>query len=260
MARLSPDREPSMFSRLRQAQLIWPTLAALAALIVLLGLGTWQLERKRWKEDLLAKIAARVTAAPLPLSRAVQLAHSKDNVEYLHVSASGRFHHDKERYLYAPASSGLSWQVYTPLEIAPGRIVWVNRGVVADANKGPATRAAGQVAGETEVRGVVRVPSEKTLFTPQNDALGNLWFWVDLPALTASAFPSGSGFTALPFTVEADARPAPPGGLPKGGVTRIALPNRHLEYAVTWYGIALTLIGVYVAFVGVRLRASQPGK
>lgn len=249
-----------MLSKLRQAQLLWPTLAALAALMVLLGLGTWQLERKRWKEDLLAKIAARVAADPLPLARAAQLAHSKDDVEYLHVSASGRFHHDKERYLYAPAPSGLAWQVYTPLEISASRIVWINRGVVADANKAPATRAAGQVAGETEVPGIVRVPSEKTLFAPQNDTAGNLWYWVDLPALTASAFPPGSGVTALPFTVEVDARPAPPGGLPKGGVTRIALPNRHLEYAITWYGIALTLIGVYLAFAVTRLQASRPGQ
>jgi surfeit locus 1 family protein len=249
-----------MLNKLRQAQLLWPTLAALVALIVLLGLGTWQLERKRWKEDLLAKIAARVTADPLPLARVVQLARSKDDVEYLHVSASGRYHHDKERYLYAPAPSGLAWQVYTPLEVSPGRIVWVNRGVVADANKAPATRVAGQVAGETEVRGVVRAPPEKTLFTPQNDAAGNLWYWADLPALTASAFPPGSGVTALPFMVETHARPTPPGGLPKGGVTRIALANRHLEYAITWYGIALTLIGVYLAFAVTRLRASRPGR
>jgi surfeit locus 1 family protein len=62
--------------------------------------------------------------------------------------------------------------------------------------------------------------------------------------------------SVLPFVIEADAQPLPPGGLPKGGVTRIALPNRHLEYAVTWYGIALTLVGVYLVFAINRLRAS----
>jgi len=127
---------------------------------------------------------------------------------------------------------------------------------VPDASKAPAARAAGQVPGETEVRGVVRVPRGKTTFTPQNDVAGNLWYWPDIPALTASAFPTEPTITALPFTIEADAQPAPPGGLPKGGVTRISLPNRHLEYAVTWYGIALTLIGVYLAFAISRLRTS----
>ena len=242
-----------MLSKLRQAKLVWPTVAALAALGVLLGLGTWQLERKRWKEDLLAKIADRVASDPRPVARAAELG---GDIEYMHVSALGRFFHDKERYLYSPAPSGLAWHVYTPLETAPGRIVWVNRGVVPDASKAPATRSAGQVAGESQVRGLVRVPQKKTLFTPQNDAAGNLWYWADIPALTASAFPQGSAVSALPFVIEADAQPLPPGGLPKGGVTRIALSNRHLEYAVTWYGIALTLVGVYLAFAINRLRGS----
>jgi surfeit locus 1 family protein len=246
-----------MLDRLRQAKLVWPTVAALAAFAVLLGLGTWQLERKRWKEGLLAKIADRVASEPRPVAMAVELARRGDDIEYMHVSARGRFHHDKERYLYAPAPGGLGWHVYTPLETALGRIVWINRGLVPDASKAPATRSAGQVPGETDVRGVVRVPPGKTLFTPQNDVAGNLWYWADIPALTASAFPQASAAaSAMPFIVEADAQPLPPGGLPKGGVTRIALSNRHLEYAVTWYGIALTLVGVYLAFAVNRLRGA----
>ncbi|MBX9588940.1 MAG: SURF1 family protein [Hyphomonadaceae bacterium] len=246
-----------MLSTLRHAKLLWPTLAALVALGVLLGLGTWQLERKRWKDDLLATIAARATAAPLPVARAAEIASRGGNIEYMHVSATGRFHHDKERFLYAPAPSGLAWHVYTPLEITPGLVVWVNRGTVPDASKAPVVRTAGQIAGETEVRGLVRRPPEKAQFTPQNDAAGNLWYWADIPALTTSAFVPDS-VVALPFALEADAEPSPPGGLPKGGVTRIALPNRHLEYAVTWYGLALTLIGVYLAFAANRLRGSPP--
>ena len=102
-----------MLSTLRHAKLLWPTLAALVALGVLLGLGTWQLERKRWKDDLLATIAARATAAPLPVARAAEIASRGGNIEYMHVSATGRFHHDKERFLYAPAPSGFR-------SIAPG--------------------------------------------------------------------------------------------------------------------------------------------
>jgi len=247
-----------MLDKLRQAKLVWPTLATLAAFCVLLGLGTWQLERKRWKEDLLAKIAERVAAAPLPVARAVELIRGGGDVEYMHVSAAGRFDHDKERYLYFPTPSGLGWHVYTPLEVGPARIIWVNRGLVPDASKAPGARRAGQVPGEIVVRGLVRVPQGKTLFTPQNDVAGNLWYWPDIPALTASAFPPDAAVTALPFAIEADAEPSPPGGLPKGGVTRISLPNRHLEYAVTWYGIALTLIGVYLAFAISRLQAAPP--
>lgn len=243
-----------MLQRLRQAGLIWPTVLALAALAVLIGLGTWQLERKRWKEDLLAKIAARTTADPIPLARAVSLLAAGGDVDYLHVSVSGTFHHDKERYLYAPSPAGLGWHVYTPLELAPGRMVWVNRGAVPDDRKDPARRSTGQLEGESEVRGLVRIPPGRTMFTPENDASGNLWYWADVPGMTASVF-GPRAVVALPFVVEADAQPLPPGGLPRGGVTRLGLSNRHLEYALTWYGIAATLVGVYSAFVITCLRS-----
>jgi surfeit locus 1 family protein len=245
-----------MLRRFRQAGLIWPTVAAVGALAVLIGLGTWQLERKRWKEALLATIAARVDAEPVALAAAIERLRGGENVAYLHVSASGRFRHDKERFLYMPARSGLGWHVYAPLEFKPGRIVWVNRGFVPDARKDPAQRAAGQVAGEQEVRGIVRMPAGRPRFAPDNNSDANVWYWPDVPAMTASAF-GDAAMDALPFVIVADARPEPPGGLPRGGVTRIALPNRHLEYALTWCGIALTLIGVYLAFVINRLRGQE---
>lgn len=247
-----------MLGRLRQAGLIWPTLLGIAGLAVLLSLGTWQLERRAWKEALIAKIAARAGAAPVPISATTQTLPPGEDFEYLHVAAAGRFLHAKERYLYAPSPQGLAWHVYTPLELSPGLVVWVNRGQVPDARKVPSTRSGGQIEGQTEVRGLVRLVPSPTMFTPANDAAANLWYWPDIPAMTASAFPDGA-VKAMGLFVEADAEPAPPGGLPRGGVTRIALPNRHLEYAVTWYGLAATLTGVYLAFAVSRLRAASGG-
>jgi surfeit locus 1 family protein len=240
--------------KLRQAGLLWPTLAALAALAVLIGLGNWQMERKRWKEDLIGKIAARVHADPVPLP-AAGAPEAKGDLEYLHVTARGRFLHDKERYFYAPSSGGLGWHVYTPLELPSQLLVWVNRGFVPDAKKAPETRLDGQVQGEAEVRGLVRLPVAPGLFAARNDPEHNLWYWPELPAMTASAFPgSERAPDALPLVIDADAQPEAPGGLPKGGTTRLALPNRHLEYALTWYGLGLTLVGVYLAFIISRLR------
>lgn len=247
--------------------MLWPTLATLAALAVLIGLGNWQMERRRWKEDLIARIAARVHADPVPLSSIgrVDTPASPQNgardagsdVEYLHVSVRGRFEHDKERYLYAPTPGNLAWHVYTPLMLPSQQVVWINRGSVPDDKKAPASRAEGEVAGEVEVRGLVRVPPAPGLFTPTNEPAHNLWYWPDLPAMTAAAFPEGPPAAGvLPLFVEADARPEPPGGLPRGGVTRLELPNRHLEYALTWYGLGATLVGVYLAFAISRLRAA----
>jgi surfeit locus 1 family protein len=252
-----------MLQRWRQAGLVWPTLAALAGLAVLIGLGTWQMERKRWKEDLIAKIAARVHADPVPLPVSSR-ADRQDDLEYLHVVVRGRFLHEKERYLYAPTPAGLGWHVYTPLELPSQQAVWVNRGFVPDAKKAPGTRAQGQMQGEVEVRGLTRYPAGPGWFAAQNDPAHNIWYWPDLAAMTASAFQRGpqdapggpQTATALPLAIDADAKPEPPGGLPRGGVTRLELPNRHLEYALTWYGLAATLAGVYLAFAISRLRAA----
>jgi len=244
-----------MLQRWLDARLVWPTVLTLFGLAVLCGLGTWQLQRKAWKEGIVARIEARVTAPPVPLAEfAARLSPGAD-IEYTHVSATGRFHHDKERYLYAPGKSGLEWQVLTPLETAPGRIVWVNRGSVPDRRRAPDTRNEGQVAGTVAVAGLVRQPQAAT-FTPANDVAGNIWHWADIDGLTRSAFPNG-GVTALPVVIERDAMPAPPGGLPQGGVTRLSIPNRHLEYAVTWFGLALTLIGVFAAFAWKRLAEEE---
>ena len=242
-----------MLQRLKQAGLIWPTLATLLAFGMLLSLGTWQMQRKQWKEDLIAKIAARVAAEPVALAQAEEQRRAGGDIDYLHVSARGSLLHDKERYLYAPdQTAGLGWHIYTPLQLAPGRILWVNRGWVPDAAKAPSARTAGQLQGEIEVRGLLRLPEAPGRFTPVNDAARNQWFWRDPVGMTASTFAPGS-VEALPLVLEADARPEPPGGLPRGGVTRLELPNRHLEYAVTWYGLALTLIGVYLAFASTHL-------
>ena len=104
--------------------------------------------------------------------------------------------------------------------------------------------------GTVRITGLIREVPAPGMFTPANDAARNLWYWPDIAAMTDSAFRDAPGatMTALPFWIDADAQPEPPGGLPKGGVTRLDLPNRHLEYAITWYGLALTLIGVYLAF------------
>jgi surfeit locus 1 family protein len=242
-----------MWQRLRHAQLLWPALFGAAVLAMLIGLGVWQLERLQEKEALLARLAARVGVEPQPLATIERQWHANGDVDYLHARAQGRFHHDKEQYLYAPGPAVLGWHVYTPLEIAPGRLLWVNRGWVDDPHKRADQRAPGQLAGETEVRGLIRRTSPPGPFTPSNDAAGNLWYWPDLPHLTTSAF-GASPVETLPFRLEVDADPPPPGGLPRGGVTRRDLPNRHLGYALTWFGLALTLIAVYLAFARHRLR------
>lgn len=238
--------------------LVWPAAAALVALAILLGLGYWQLERKAWKENLIATIAARATEQPVDLLGAYSATHDNDlGFEYMRAKVRGRYMHEKERYFYAPDPTlGPGYHVYTPLEIAgTTAIVFVNRGFVPESLKDPASRRQGQVDGEVEVIGLLRGPGQKGTFTPDNDPKANLWFWRDYAGLFASAF---SGADRTPIAAFLDAEEAAPGGWPKGDATLVNLPNRHLEYALTWFGLAATLLAVFAAFAWTRLRSAAP--
>lgn len=241
-----------MLARIRDARLIVPTLLTLTGLAILTSLGNWQWQRKTWKEGLIAQITDRSKAPPVSLAEALDaFERTGGDIEYLHVTVSGRFLHDKERFFYAPAPGTSGWHVLTPLETTAGRRVWINRGFVPDRLRDPAERAAGQITGPVEVRGLARLTTPPANFTPDNDPARNIWYRRDIPALDASAFPAGP--PSAPFLVEAEAGEAP-GAWPKGGVTRLALPNRHLEYALTWWGLAGTLLAVYVVYAFGRLR------
>lgn len=236
--------------------LILPGVLTLLALAVLLSLSAWQFSRKEWKEALLARIEARIDAEPVPLPpEADWPAWRAENDEYRPVVVQGRFLHDREVLVHGNTPRdehgrvGAGYYVLTPLVRPDGSIVIVNRGFVPLANRDPATRAAGQVEGEVVVRGVMREPQERGWFVPADDPARGEWFTRD-PAAIAAAF----GLSRVaPFIVEADGTPNP-GGLPLGGLTRVSFPNNHLEYALTWLGLAIGLVGVFVAFAIRRLK------
>ena len=103
--------------------------------------------------------------------------------------------------------------------------------------KDPAKRAAGQLAGEVEVTGLLRHAGRASACSrPPTTPARNIWYWRDIDAMAATL--GAEAPRVHRFVIDAEASPAAPGGWPKGGVTRLELPNRHLEYALTWYGLA----------------------
>jgi len=220
-----------------------PTLFTVPALIVLLGLGTWQVQRLHWKEGLIAQRDAMVAAPPIAAPQT--LAEATPN-QFRHVADDGVFLNDKEIFLAAASDSGeAGYQVLTPLQEAGGRVVFINRGFIPLALKDPAKRSAGELSGSMHVAGLLRVPpaQKPTFFLPDNRPDLNLWFWVDLRAMAKAAGVAD----AAPFYIDADKTPNP-GGWPKGGVTNLELPNNHLQYALTWYALAVALIVIYVLY------------
>lgn len=217
-------------------------VGGLLVLAVLLALGTWQVERLHWKEGLLAEIAARTAAAPAPLSEVERRFRETGDVDYWPVSATGAFLHDRERHFLATWQGQAGFYVYTPLRLADDRILLVNRGFVPYDLKDPAKRPAGEVAGTVTVTGLARNPlaAKPSFIVPGNEPAKNVFYWKDRDTMAASVG-LATGAALVPFFVDIGPGAAP-GGWPVGGVTIIDLPNSHLQYAVTWYGLAAALV------------------
>lgn len=227
-----------MLRRFRPA--LTPTLVALPSLILLIVLGNWQMSRLEWKRDLIATIDARLAAPPMDLPTS---GIDPETLNYRSVRVSGVFHHDKEIHLIAHTKMGeLGYHVITPLERTGGDFVLINRGWVPTPGRDPLTRSEGQVAGSLEVNGIVRKPWAQRQFVPDNDPKKNVWFYGDLTGMAAHL-----GITAAPVFVEADGAKNP-GDWPQGGQTRVEFINNHLQYAFTWYGLAIALLAVYLAY------------
>ncbi|MBO1038837.1 SURF1 family protein [Brucella pituitosa] len=219
-------------------------IASLIAFVILLGLGTWQVERLQWKEALLASTQERVHEPPLPLAEMEKIYREEGTVEYRPVTVSGTFMHQGERHFLSTYDGKPGFNVYTPLMLEDGRFVLVNRGFVPYEKKDAETRLDGQLDGPVTVTGLARDPlsAKPGYFVPDNDIAKNIFYWKDWSAMAESAdIPSLDD--AVPFFIDADNKPNF-GGLPVGGVTIIDFPNNHLQYAVTWYGLALALLGV----------------
>lgn len=247
-----------MLSQLRAKGLLWPAVAAIAGVAFLIGLGNWQMRRLAWKEGLISAIAERAHADPVPLAVIEARAAEGEDPEYARVTVDGKLLNDHELAFYAfDEMLGPGYHVLTPLKRTDGSTVFINRGFVPEDLKDPSKRSAGQLAGDVRVVGLVRRPAPPGLFTPANDPAKNVWYWYDLDVMAAAAGVERGRLA--PLVIDAEADPAPPGGFPKGGVTRLELPNRHLEYALTWYGLAAALVGVFAAFAVTRWHQPGPG-
>jgi surfeit locus 1 family protein len=247
----------SMSKKAQRKGLLWPAVFTVCGFAILVWLGVWQLERLRWKEGLIADIDARSDAVPGPLPAEAQWPQlNPQDYDYRHVEAHGQFDYDKEVLVFRPSGPGEygpGYLVLTPLLLDNGAIVIVNRGYVRQEHKDPAER--GQIPGDVTVKGLMRPSEPRNLFTPADEPAKGIYFTRD-PAELAAHFHLAR---VAPFTIDADAAQVP-GGWPKGGTTVRALPNNHLEYAITWFGLAAGLVGVFLAVVLNRRRELGHGE
>ncbi len=233
------------------------TLLALALLAALLfagfvALGTWQVERRAWKLDLIARVEQRVHAAPTAAPGPAQWPQvSADGDAYRRVRLAGTFLHDRETLVQANTDLGPGFWVLTPLRQPDGSTVLVNRGFVPPEARERTARGTTEPTGDVTVTGLLRITEPNGGFLRKNDPTGDRWYSRDVQAIAAAR---GLGSRVAPYFVDADAGNAPPAAgaartWPAGGLTVIAFPNSHLVYAITWYGLAL-MVALAAGYVG----------
>lgn len=227
-------REIPMGARWRR--LVLPLLVVLPVFVVLLGLGTWQLQRFAWKSDLLARIAAVEAAPAVPLPAAPE--------PFAKVFVTGRFDHAREALLGLEVrSSTLGARLLTPLLREGDEPILVDRGWVPMRRDGPIARPEG----EQQVIGFILSGETAGIFAATDDVAGRHFYTFDPAAIgTALGLPRVAPF-GLVVLGEGAGLPQPARLLPRP-------PNNHLGYVVTWYGVAAALVAVFAVWARRRLK------
>ena len=212
------------------------------AALVFAGLGAWQVQRLFWKLDLIARVDARVHAAPVAPPAANEWATVNANdAEYRHVTMAGIFEHERTVLVQAVTERGPGFWVLTPLRLDDGTAVIVNRGFVPPDRREPQSRSEGDTPGRASVTGLLRMTEPGGGFLRANDPGQERWYSRDVAAIA-----SAKGVDkAAPYFVDADATPNP-GGFPVGGLTVVSFRNSHLVYALTWFALAIMSGGALV--------------
>ena len=235
--------------------LFWPTFVALPALLVLLWLGTWQLQRLEWKNQLIEDFESRATSAPIDLP----VGAVGPEMEFRRLELTGSFDHTREVFMTGRTYEGnAGFHIITPFTLNDGRIILVNRGWVSESYREQEKREFTLVEGEVTVPAILRFPGKKGYFVPENEPENGFWFTVVPSQIVAHL---GLGERAETGIYAATVRTSDTIELPIAARTETNLRNSHLGYAITWYGIACALIGVYLAFPhqAGRLRFGRGG-
>ncbi|HEY2067954.1 MAG TPA: SURF1 family protein [Rhizomicrobium sp.] len=225
--------------RPRFRPLLVPTLWFVPAFALLLTLGFWQIQRLHWKLDLIAEMSANMVAPPLSLDGALVLG---ERAQYHTVLLKGRYDNSHEAFVFTTGPEGAPvYHIVTPFKLDDGRALLIDRGFIPMTLLNPATRQP--PTGERIVFGIWRTPDPPSVFTPAPDMKKRVWYSRNLAGIAKSDHIT----LAAPVIIEADATPNT-GGWPKGGQTVVDLPNSHLQYAITWFGLAAGLLGVFLAY------------
>jgi surfeit locus 1 family protein len=212
--------------------------------VVFAALGHWQIARRAWKHDLIARIDARIHAAPVPAPGPAHWPGVTELDEYRRVSVTGILLDGQSTLVHASTALGYGYWVMTPLRRADGSVVLINQGYVPATWRGRDPPGSIRADGPVSVTGLLRASQHETWFSKNEPATGN-WHARDVAAIAGS-----KGFDEVaPYFIDADADPRAPADAPTGGLTQVSFPDHHLFYALTWFGLAgLSMMGFSIVW------------
>jgi cytochrome oxidase assembly protein ShyY1 len=241
-------------------------IVTLLMLALLLGLGFWQLQRRVEKHALIAALTERLAASPGALPSAARWsALTPADDEFRRVSFSATFEPVPDAMVYSSGSavrsdiSGPGTWAFLPARLAGGETVLINAGFVQNTmqDRAQEDRAVTRLVTGAPVTltGYLRFPESAGLLTPREDLEKRLWFTRDTVAMTQK-LGWGRGGRVAPFYVDLES-PVPASGIPKPGPLDVHLKDDHLQYAITWFGLAGAMVIAFgVWWRGQRRRTS----
>lgn len=237
----------------RHADAIGVILFSLIMLALFVSLGVWQLQRRVEKHALIAELTTRLAAPAVPLPAPAQWpALTPAHDEFRRVTFTATYRHLPDAMVYSAGSSVRpdvsepgTW-AFLPAQLASGQTVVVDAGFVPNMmqDRSVESRAvAPLITGRpVTLTGYLRFPEKPGMFTPAHDAAKRLWYTRDLHSM-ARSLGWGRGGEIAPFYIDLET-PAPADGIPKPGPLQVDLPDNHMQYAITWFGLAgIVVIG-----------------
>ncbi len=222
------------------------TVFAGVGLAILIWLGSWQMQRLEWKSDLINKVEARIDAPPIAFDEAVQRAEAGENMEYTPVKLVGIWRPKSEAKVFGSYEARAGVYLFAPLRALGGGHVYVNLGYLPQSMATAKDHAPLYLTiDESEVTGLFRYREElsppASWFRAAEQTHDGLWFVRD-----PERFAGAASISTPPYYIDSFAREG--SAWPKGGTTRLNFRNKHLEYALTWYGLAAVLLAMWLIF------------
>ncbi|MEL7213204.1 MAG: SURF1 family protein [Pseudomonadota bacterium] len=216
------------------ARLIFPLLLGFVGAAILVSLGVWQMQRLDWKQGILAEIDAQISGPAI----ALPVDPDPEADRYAPVELTGVIGVPEVHVLVSTKQDGAGYRIITPFEVE-GRRVLLDQGFIPLEAKD-----ADRVGGPVTVRGNLHWPDEIDSYTPENDLAANIWFSRDVPTM-AAALDTEPLLVIAATQTDPSVTPLP--------VDSSAIPNDHLNYAITWFSLAVVWLGM-TAFLVSRIR------